>query len=81
MPIYEYKCENCGLHFERLQKLSDELIKECPECQGPVKKVITGSGLIFKGSGFYLTDYARKKSSAAGDSDTPKKSGDDKVAS
>ncbi len=66
MPTYEYKCKQCGHHFDAFQKISDEPLTECPRCGGEVVRVITGgTGLIFKGSGFYLTDYARKNSSSA----------------
>jgi putative FmdB family regulatory protein len=58
MPTYEYKCMNCNHTFEVFQSMSAEPVKECPKCNGPVKRLI-GSGLspIFKGSGFYQTDY------------------------
>jgi len=58
MPTYEYKCKECGITFELFQKMSDDPIKECIECGGEVKRLI-GTGLrpIFKGSGFYETDY------------------------
>ncbi|MFC1715110.1 FmdB family zinc ribbon protein [Candidatus Poribacteria bacterium] len=58
MPTYEYECEKCGIDFERFQSMKDEPIKKCPECGGPVKRLIgAGAGFIFKGSGFYITDY------------------------
>ena len=58
MPTYEYKCQQCGLKFERFQSIKEEPIRECPECSSPVKKLISaGAGIIFKGSGFYITDY------------------------
>ena len=58
MPTYEYECEKCGIAFERFQSITAEPIKECPECGGPVRKLISaGVGVIFKGSGFYATDY------------------------
>jgi putative FmdB family regulatory protein len=64
MPTYEYQCQKCGNTFELLQKMSDKPVSECPKCKGKVKKLISGgTGLIFKGTGFYSTDY--KKSSAA----------------
>jgi len=61
MPTYEYKCEACGYTFEKFQNITDEPLKNCPECDGKVRRLIgTGSALIFKGSGFYATDYARQ---------------------
>ena len=63
MPTYDYKCENCDHMFEYFQALSDLLLKKCPECSGKIRRLVSGgSGLIFKGSGFYLTDYAKKNS-------------------
>jgi len=63
MPTYDYECLKCGNNFEAFQKMSDKPLKECPECKGKVKRLIgTGSGLIFKGSGFYVTDYKKKNS-------------------
>ena len=61
MPTYDYKCKECGITFELFQRMSDEPITECIECKGKVKRLI-GSGLtpIFKGSGFYETDYKTK---------------------
>ena len=62
MPTYEYQCLECGHKFEAFQSMSDELIKKCPACKGSVKRLIgSGSGLIFKGSGFYITDYKKKE--------------------
>ncbi len=67
MPTYEYKCNNCGYVFEEFQSINDEPIKICPKCGGSVrKKISAGVGLIFKGSGFYITDYKRKGSSKNG---------------
>jgi putative FmdB family regulatory protein len=56
MPIYEYQCEKCGMRFERLQQMSAEPVTSCPDCGGPVHRVITTVGVIFRGSGFYVTD-------------------------
>jgi putative FmdB family regulatory protein len=56
MPIYEYECQICGHRFERLQHFSDEPARMCPDCGGPVRRVIQPVGIIFKGSGFYITD-------------------------
>jgi putative FmdB family regulatory protein len=67
MPTYEYVCNNCGYVFEEFQKISDEPIKICHKCGGNVsKKISAGVGLIFKGSGFYITDYKRSNSSGNG---------------
>ncbi len=63
MPTYEYECEECGIVFERFQHFSDEPLKTCPECQGSVHRVIQPVGIIFKGSGFYVTDNRGSKSS------------------
>ena len=65
MPTYEYECLECGVEFEAFQKMSDAALKECPQCKGKVKKLISsGAGLIFKGSGFYATDYKNKGNSS-----------------
>ncbi len=61
MPIYEYKCLKCGAVLEALQKISDKPLKKCPKCKGPLKKVISPPALQFKGTGWYVTDYAQKK--------------------
>ncbi|MFZ1081995.1 MAG: FmdB family zinc ribbon protein [Candidatus Kryptoniota bacterium] len=64
MPTYEYKCEKCGNVFEEFQSITDDSITKCPKCGGKVHRLIgAGAGLIFKGSGFYLTDYKRSNSS------------------
>lgn len=68
MPIYEYKCSKCKNEFEAVQKFSDAPILMCPSCGGPVKKLISRSSFHLKGSGWYLTDYAKK--SSPGDSKT-----------
>lgn len=63
MPTYDYKCKSCEFTFEKFQKFSDNPEKECPKCNGEVKKLIGSGGIpIFKGSGFYETDYKSKKS-------------------
>jgi putative FmdB family regulatory protein len=62
MPTYEYKCDACGYEFERFQPITADPIKRCPECgKAKVRRLIgTGAGMIFKGSGFYITDYRDK---------------------
>ena len=58
MPTYEYECEKCGITFEKFQSMKDDPIKKCTECDGSVRRLIgAGAGFIFKGSGFYITDY------------------------
>lgn len=63
MPIYEYECENCGTHFEKIQSVKDDPIRQCPECSGTVHKVFHPAGIIFKGSGWYITDSRKSTSS------------------
>ena len=64
MPTYNYYCNDCDTHFSYFQKMSESPIPSCEKCGGKIKRLITGStGLIFKGSGFYLTDYKDKKKS------------------
>jgi putative FmdB family regulatory protein len=86
MPTYEYKCEKCGHIFEEYQSISAEPLKNCPEkgCDGTVKRLFSaGAGFLFKGNGFYITDYrsdkykqsARSDSSSSGKSDSSTSSG------
>lgn len=60
MPIYEYRCNDCHAEFERLVKFSDPPLTACPTCGGTVHKLISQSGFVLKGTGWYVTDYARK---------------------
>lgn len=62
MPIYEYECEQCGVRFERLQRMADAPLTDCPECSGHIHRVMQPVGIIFKGSGFYVTDNKGKSS-------------------
>ncbi len=63
MPTYEYECTVCGHRFTKFQSINDEPVKKCPECSGKVNRLISGGmGVIFKGSGFYSTDYKKKSS-------------------
>lgn len=62
MPIYEYQCGSCGHRFERIQKFSDPAQSECPNCGQPVERLVSAPAIQFKGSGWYITDYARKNS-------------------
>lgn len=71
MPTYEYKCLECGCRFEAFQSMKDEPLTACEECGGQVKRLIgTGAGLLFKGSGFYGTDYRSDSYKAAAKQDT-----------
>jgi putative FmdB family regulatory protein len=74
MPLYEYECKKCGHRFEKIQKFSDKMIKKCPDCGGAVEQVISAPAVQFKGSGWYVTDYA-KKSHAPSASDSGSKEG------
>jgi putative FmdB family regulatory protein len=82
MPLYEYQCEACGHRFEVIQKFSDAPIEICPKCGGHVRKLFASPAIQFKGSGWYITDYAKKDSKAAGKpGDAPKgESSSDKPA-
>ena len=81
MPLYEYQCEACDNRFERIQKFSDPLVDICPKCgKGPVRKLISSPAIQFKGSGWYITDYAKKSSSDSGSSGADKKDKKDKKA-
>jgi putative FmdB family regulatory protein len=62
MPLYEYQCDACGHRFERIQKFSDPPVETCPSCGGTVKKLLSSPAIQFKGSGWYITDYAKKSS-------------------
>jgi putative FmdB family regulatory protein len=77
MPLYEYQCKKCGHRFEKIQKFSDKMVKKCPECGGPVEQMISAPAVQFKGSGWYVTDYA-KKSQAPSSSDGGKDSKESK---
>lgn len=70
MPTYEYECQKCNHRFEQFQSIKDEPLKRCPECKGKVKRLVgTGAGVIFKGSGFYQTDYRSSNYLAASSKD------------
>lgn len=61
MPTYEYRCDDCEHQFEVFQKMSDDAVEECESCGSPVRRLLFPVAIHFKGSGFYTTDYARKK--------------------
>ena len=85
MPLYEYQCDACGHRFEQIQKFSDPLVADCPECGGAVRKLLSSPAIQFKGTGWYATDYANKgtggtaasEAAKAGDGKTEKPSKSD----
>jgi putative FmdB family regulatory protein len=76
MPLYEYQCDACGERFEIIQKFSDEPIETCRQCAGgPVRRLLSSPAIQFKGSGWYITDYAQKgKPAESGDGAKPEAS-------
>lgn len=71
MPLYEYECDACGKRFEKIQKFSDDPLTVCELCgKGPVHKLLSSPAIQFKGSGWYITDYAKKGSAPAGEQGT-----------
>ncbi len=61
MPTYEYQCQSCGYQVEYFQSIKEDPRTECPRCQGELKRMVSnGAGLIFKGTGFYITDYKKR---------------------
>jgi putative FmdB family regulatory protein len=75
MPLYEYLCKKCGHRFEEIKKFSDKQPKKCPECGGVIEQVISAPAVQFKGSGWYVTDYA-KKGGPSGSSSSSSSDGD-----
>ena len=73
MPLYEYECKKCGHRFEKIQKFSDKMVKKCPECGGQVEQMISAPAVQFKGSGWYVTDYAKKSTSPGSSGDSASK--------
>ena len=65
MPNYEYLCKDCGHRFEQIRKFSDKSLRKCPECGGVIEQVISAPAVQFKGSGWYVTDYAKKGAASA----------------
>ena len=80
MPLYEYECNDCEHRFERIQKFSDPLVSTCPVCDGEVRKLLSSPAIQFKGTGWYVTDYAKKASGDAKDG-APKDGGEAKDGS
>jgi putative FmdB family regulatory protein len=69
VPIYEYRCDDCGASIEAFQKMSDDPLTECEECGGPLRKVLHPVAIHFKGSGFYTTDYGKGSGRRSGGKD------------
>jgi putative FmdB family regulatory protein len=78
MPLYEYECDACGRRFERIQKFSDPPVEICPTCGGSVHKLIASPAFQFKGTGWYITDYAKKDNGAGKAGSAEKEAGSDK---
>jgi putative FmdB family regulatory protein len=76
MPNYEYLCKKCGHRFEQIRKFSDKHLSKCPECGGVLEQVISAPAVQFKGSGWYVTDYAKKGASSAASSSSSSSDGD-----
>jgi putative FmdB family regulatory protein len=74
MPLYEYQCEACTQRFERIQKFSDPPVETCPACGGKVRKLLSSPAIQFKGSGWYITDYAKKSGDKPSSDKAEKKS-------
>jgi len=82
MPLYEYQCKKCRHRFEKIQKFSDAPVKKCPKCGGAVEQLLSAPAVQFKGSGWYVTDYAKKSGlqpSSNGGSDKDKKDKSEKA--
>ena len=79
MPLYEYQCDACEHGFEHIQKFSDPLLTVCPKCGGAVRKLVSSPAIKFKGTGWYVTDYAKKDTGGTAPSEV-EKSSDDKKA-
>jgi len=79
MPVYTYRCENCGVQFDRTQKFSDTPLTRCPECgKKTLRKVYTPVGIVFKGSGFYATDHRSPSGMSYSSSSSEEKAADSK---
>ncbi|MFY9550028.1 MAG: FmdB family zinc ribbon protein [Thermoanaerobaculia bacterium] len=80
MPIYEYDCKKCGKKTEVIQRVGEEPLKVCPHCSGRLKKAFSAPAIQFKGSGWYITDYARAKQEGGGEKASGAKSDDGEKA-
>jgi putative FmdB family regulatory protein len=76
LPLYEYVCTQCGQHIEKIQKFSDHPLTKCEKCGGKLKRLVSSPAIQFKGSGWYVTDYARKPSAATANTSAGSGNGD-----
>ncbi len=74
MPTYEYVCRDCGEHLEVVQSFRDDPLTACPACEGRLRKVFAAAGIVFKGSGWHVKDYAPKRSKSSGDGEAASES-------
>ena len=81
MPTYSYRCDTCGHQFEAVQRFSDAALTECPECGAPIRRVIQPVGVVFKGSGWYITDSRAPQKEAGDDAKPAAKDGKKDAAS
>ena len=72
MPLYEYQCDVCGHRFERIRRFSDPPLADCPKCDGSVRKLMSSPAIQFKGTGWYVTDYAKKSGSDSAETEAGK---------
>jgi putative FmdB family regulatory protein len=80
LPLYEYQCTACGKRIEKIQKFADEPLTECAECGGKLERLLSSSAIQFKGSGWYVTDYARKSESPSRAAERSSDGGDKKAS-
>ena len=73
MPVYEYRCNKCGHQFERIQKINDPPVRRCERCKGSVIRLISSAGIMFKGKGWYVTDYSQKMKEKKTETNSEKK--------
>ncbi len=79
MPIYEYECQKCKKHHEVMQKITDKPLSKCPDCAGKLKKMISNTSFVLKGTGWYATDYASDKKKRKGTEAKAEKPGESKT--
>lgn len=81
MPLYTYRCNECGYQFDRQQRMSEAPLTDCPTCNGRVRRVVNAVGVVFKGSGFYITDSRNGKNASLTTSSSETTTTTDKTAS